>query len=235
MFPSLLDARYFNQTQSIRNAELFEVATIYLPGQDGELPSEKSTLGIVTAGDLQRIKGVVESILQEVGAIVCTWEGFDHDLLEAGTGQKLSIDGKTLGYLGLVSKSAQNHFSLDAAVAAAELDVMLLTDLLEPVRRANQVSAFPAMERDLNFVVDESVRWASLEDLCLQHGGEILETVNYRETYRDTKKDGKGKKRLLLTLVFRSLERTLTGEEVEKSVQDSVNAAGSSLEAKLLA
>ena len=235
VFPSLLDARYFNQTQSIRNAELFEVATIYLPGKDGELPSEKSMLGIVTEGDLQRIKGVVESILQEVGAIACTWEGLEHDLLEAGTGQKLSIDGKVLGYLGLVSKSAQNYFSLDAAVAAAELDVMLLTELLQPVRRANQVSAFPAMERDLNFVVDEGVRWASLEELCQQHGGEILETVDYRETYRDAKKDGKGKKRLLLTLVFRSLERTLTGEEVDKSVQAIVSSAGNSLEAKLLA
>jgi len=91
------------------------------------------------------------------------------------------------------------------------------------------------MERDLNFVVDEGVRWASLEELCQQHGGEMLETVDYRETYRDAKKDGKGKKRLLLTLVFRSLERTLTGEEVDQSVQAIVDAAASSLDAKLLA
>ncbi|MEM7475420.1 MAG: phenylalanine--tRNA ligase subunit beta [Planctomycetota bacterium] len=232
---SLLDARHFNQTQGNRNAELFEVAAIFLPGQEGELPKEQSTLGIVSAGDLQRVKGIVESIVSEVaGNIELNWEAAPHALFDDETGQELSVNGKVLGYIGIVSNAAQSHFSLDNQAAGAELSVDVLTELLQPVRRATQVSAFPAIERDLNFVVDEQVRWSNLSNLCREKAGENLDDIEYCETYRDAKKDGKGKKRILMTLVFRSMERTLTGDEVEQAVQAVVAACENELQAKLL-
>ena len=47
-------------------------------------------------------------------------------------------------------------------------------------------------------------------------GKELLEDVIYRETYRDAKKDGMGKKRLIFSLVLRSPSETLTGQRAEK-------------------
>ncbi|MFN3192321.1 MAG: phenylalanine--tRNA ligase subunit beta [Aureliella sp.] len=236
--PSLLACRYGNQSQSVRNAELYEVATIFLPcDSEGGLPAEQSTLGIITSGDLRRAKGIVELIAHEVthGDQQIGFEELTHNLLEDGSGLSLSIADKPFGYLGLASPELQGAFSLDQPVAIAELNVDLLTEHLCEVRRAKGVSSFPAITRDLNFVLDEQVRWAQLEELCKSKGGQDLTKVDYLETYRDEKKDGAGKKRLLMALNFQSMERTLRGEEIDATVRDIVESCKSELGGTLLA
>lgn len=235
--PSLLAARYSNQTQAIRNAELYEVATVYLPGEaSSDLPAEQCTLGIVTAGDHRRIKGVIEEILEQVIGLECdlAWEQVEHSLLQPGSGLSVASRGQHLGFVGIVSSEVQSKLSLDQPVAAAELNVDALVQLLEPVRTAGAISAFPAIERDLNFIVDESLTWTALSSACRDKAGENLQRIDYVETYRDTKKDGAGKKRVLLSLKFQSLERTLTGEEVDGAMSQIIQACQAQFEAKLL-
>jgi hypothetical protein len=48
-------------------------------------------------------------------------------------------------------------------------------------------------------------------------------TVNYCETFRDEKKDGAGKKRLLMSVVLRSSEATLTGDQADEVCQRIVD------------
>jgi phenylalanyl-tRNA synthetase beta chain len=237
LLPSLLAARYTNQSQSIRNAQLYEVANIYVPAAVAtDLPREQSTLGIVTAGDLRFAKGVAEEILSQVAgkAQLFQWDVVDHAFFQPGTSQKITCGETMIGWVGIVNRSIIDSLSLDQACAAVELNVDALTLLLTEVRRADAVSLFPAINRDLNFVVDEPLTWSQLAALCRQEGGEQLQNVAYQETYRDTKKDGAGKKRVLLTLQFQSLTRTLTGDEVDASVARIVAACEKQFGAKLL-
>ncbi len=237
LVPSLLAARYANQSQSIRNAQLYEAANVYLAGAStSDLPQQMSALGIVTAGDLQLVKGIVEEIIAQV---VCrstcvAWQAVEHPLFAAGTLQQVILDGTVLGYVGLISRLAQDAASLDQSVAAAELNVDLLANALEEVRRTERVSLFPSMSRDLNFVVDESVRWDDFQQVCRKAASNLLQEVRYQETYRDTKKDGAAKKRLLLSLHFQSSDRTLTSEEVDADVARVIAAASAQCAAKLL-
>ncbi len=234
--PSLLAARHTNQTHSIRNAQLYEIANIVLPADDSKsLPSEQSTLGIVTAGDLRFIKGAVESIVKQVGrAAEVRWESATSSLFQAGTAQRLLWNDTVLGWVGLCDGKFQQQLSLDAACGMAEINVDALTNMLIEVRRADPYSAFPAVERDLNFIVDESLVWADLQSVCASTAGPFLKSVEYRETYRDTKKDGADKKRILLSLQFQSMERTLTGDEVDTAVAQVIQACGNKFSAKLL-
>lgn len=234
--PSLLAARHTNQTHSIRNAQLYEIANIVLPAKDAKsLPSEQSTLGIVTAGDLRLIKGAVESILDQVcNQTAVSWESAWHPLFESGTGQRLIRNGSTIGWVGLCAAKVQQQFSLDAPCGIAEISVDALTEMLIEVRRADPYSPFPAVERDLNFIVDESLLWVNLQSTCAAVAGSHLKSVEYRETYRDTKKDGADKKRVLLSLEFQSMERTLTGEEVDAAVARVIQACSEKHSAKLL-
>jgi phenylalanyl-tRNA synthetase beta chain len=62
-----------------------------------------------------------------------------------------------------------------------------------------------------------------------------LQRVEYRETYRDEKKDGVGKKRLLLSLVFQSPDRTLTSAEVDAAVNNIIAQCQSRCGGQLLA
>ncbi|MBX3422393.1 MAG: phenylalanine--tRNA ligase subunit beta [Pirellulaceae bacterium] len=236
LLPSLLAARQANQAQSIRNAQLYEIANIVLPDPNpGHLPRELPALGLVTAGDLRQIKGIVEAILDNLGGGQRTiWATADHPMFAPGTLQRLELDGQLLGWLGLVSAAMLKAHDLDGACAAAELDVGGLVNCLVEVRRAVPYSLFPAIERDLNFIVDEALRWDDLQRTCRSQGGNHLQRVTYRETYRDSKKDGADKKRVLLSLSFQDMQRTLTGEEVDSAVASVVAACGQQYGAKLL-
>ncbi len=189
-------------------------------------------MGIVTAGDLRFIKGAVESIVKQVGrAAEVRWESATSSLFQAGTAQRLLWNDTVLGWVGLCDGKFQQQLSLDAACGMAEINVDALTNMLIEVRRADPYSAFPAVERDLNFIVDESLVWADLQSVCASTAGPFLKSVEYRETYRDTKKDGADKKRILLSLQFQSMERTLTGDEVDTAVAQVIQACGNKFSA----
>lgn len=237
LLPSLLAARYANQAQSIRNAQLYESASLYLTGnQAGDLPQQLAALGIVTAGDLQLVKGIVEEIIAQAvsRAAAVSWQAAEHPLFAEGSLQQVRLGPNVLGYVGLISRSVQDAMSLDQPAAAAELNVDLLAQGLEEVRRAGPVSLFPGVSRDLNFVVDEPVRWNEFASECQTAASELLQEVRYQETYRNTSKDGQGKKRLLLSLHFQSLQRTLTSDEVDSDVAQIIAACGERFGAKLL-
>jgi phenylalanyl-tRNA synthetase beta chain len=236
LLPSLLDARHTNQAHSIRNAQLYEIANIVLPASDVKsLPTEQSTLGIVSSSDLRLLKGAVESILRQLNKNTqATFQTIEHPFFAAGSAQQILLGQKVIGFVGLCSPKLLASVDLDADCSLAELNVDALTGELVEVRRADPYSLYPAIERDLNFIVDESLQWTDLEQACRSQGGQHLQSVVYRETYRDTKKDGADKKRVLLSLQFQSMERTLTGDEVDASVASVIKTCSEKFAAKLL-
>ena len=68
------------------------------------------------------------------------------------------------------------------------------------VPQAQLTSDFPAVQRDLNLVVDERVRWAELAATVQKTAGEELERIEYRDTYRDPQRLGPGKKSQLFSI-----------------------------------
>ena len=96
------------------------------------------------------------------------------------------------------------------------------------------VSLYPPITRDLNFVVDEAVGWSDLAACVRQHGGERLEALAYRETYRSDQL-GAGKKSLLLSVTFRGRQGTLTNDEVDRLRAEIVSHCGQTLGAELRA
>lgn len=236
LIPSLLAARHANQVQSIRNAQVYEIANVVLPEPSlSQLPAEYCILGLVTAGELQLIRGCLESILEQLGCHQgLQWVAIEHPLFAPATAMQIRSGDHVIGWLGQVHTRVQEQFSLDAACAAAELNVDVLAELLVEVRRAKPYSPFPAIQRDLNFIVDEALSWAELQQVCRQNAGAHVQAIDYVETYRDSKKDGPGKKRVLLSLTFQSMERTLTSDHVEQSITRVIDACNQAFSAKLL-
>jgi phenylalanyl-tRNA synthetase beta chain len=71
-------------------------------------------------------------------------------------------------------------------------------------------------------IMDNAVRWSEIEATVRSSGGELLETVEYRETFRNEKKDGPDKKRVLMSVTLRSPSETLTGEQAESISQQII-------------
>ena len=105
----------------------------------------------------------------------------------------------------------------------AEVKLSVLIRLATLVPKHTEQSLYPSVSRDLNIVVDESVRWAAVAELVDASGGEHLECVEYQDTYRDPERLGGGKKSLLFSIRLRWASGTLTREEAD-GVRDNIVA-----------
>ena len=224
LLPSLLEARRYNESVANPIAELFETAAVYLP-QAGGLPREQWTLGLVSGQDYFFVKGVIEQLLAALNdRVELGISAYAHPLFDQHKCSVLSVEGQVLGYVGEVSDAGRKQFGLRAAATCAELSLARLAELAQLTARVVPVSPYPSIARDLNLIVDESVRWAELLSSVRRAAGPDLETVAYRETYRDPQKDGPGRKRLFFSVTLRSADRTLTGDEAD-AIRDRIVAA----------
>lgn len=237
LIPSLIAARLHNQSQSNRDVRLFETANVYLPRGSG-LPEEMLSLGCIAEGDQRIVRGLFEEVLQRSWG--GTPEGWtqtraDWDFLESGSGVQWRLGDRMVGWVGTLSKSLAQSIKLDGAAAVGELNLSVLLERARLVPQLRDVVPYPAIERDLNFIVDESVTWDALRATIAAAAGALCVGIEFREIYRDTKRDGAGKKRMLLTLTLQSQTETLRSEQADAVVQSVVEACRQQWQAQLLA
>ncbi len=239
LLPSLLQGRASNWASSSTAANLYEIAHVYLPSDSGSgdqtLPDEHYCLGMIAGGDFFSLKGIVESICGHLGInepIAIT--SVQRDGLASGATVELKIQDRLLGYLAGVDDKLLKSFKVPGPVFVAELSLPTLFETAALVPQQQMVSQFPSIERDLNFVVDEQVRWSEMERVVRAAVGTDLANVRYRETYRDVKKDGENRKRVLLTVQLQRNDETLSGTQADTMVAQLIAAAKQELAAELL-
>lgn len=215
LIPSLLGARRTNESLANERIELFEIAKVYLP-RTNELPSEDWTLALSTGGDFRQAKGAIESLLADlhVTAALDT-ESFSDPLFERGRGARLLLGGELFGFLGEVGSAARKKFELRGPTTVAELRVATLLAHARLAPRYERPIPYPPIERDLNLVVPEKTRWADVAAVVRRVGGAILESLTFRDEYRDAERLGAGRKSLLFSLTLRDAEGTLTSEQAD--------------------
>jgi phenylalanyl-tRNA synthetase beta chain len=239
LVPSLLATRKANESLSNPVIELFEIANVYLPQPEG-MPTELRLLSVTSGGGFFELKGVLEGLLQKfVPGLQLVVEPWEDRMFVADRGCRLSIapenqqgskqqeatlDEHPWGILGELSSWGLEQFKLRKGTSVAEIDLGPLVNLTQRVRTAGHISPYPAVDRDLNVVVSESVRWAEVERITRTHAGDCLEHIEYRETYRDPGRLGEGKKSLLFTIQLRSTEATLTRAQADQ-VRSQIVAA----------
>ena len=242
LIPSLIAARLHNQSQSNRDVRLFETANVYLSQTEqlrgDQLPKEQYNFGCIAESDPRLVRGVFEEMIDRI------WgqEGpeleermVDFDFLDKGSSIAWFLQGSMIAWVGSLSRSLAQANKIDGPVALGELDLDLLLASARSVPRLRTLSPYPAILRDLNFIVDEGVLWGQILSTIEQSAGELCKEVVFREIYRDPKRDGHGKKRVLLTLTIQSDSSTLKGEQADAVVSSVVSACEAQLGAKLLA
>jgi phenylalanyl-tRNA synthetase beta chain len=233
LLPSLLEARGSNVAVGVTDADLFEVARAYIArpagGDAAAGPVEEPLLvGFVTGGDFFRAKGLVDAILTRLGGTGAddgmSYRPWASDLFAAGRAAEILRErsgspARRVGVVGEVSRAARDRFGLgDTAVAAAEVRLDQLVDLVSRERRLVRPAEFPAVDRDINLVVAEGVPWGKLEQAIRTAAGELLEACRVAEIWRDADRLGVDRKSLVVALRLRSPTATLTGDDAGQVV-----------------
>ncbi|MGB7325241.1 MAG: phenylalanine--tRNA ligase subunit beta [Rubripirellula sp.] len=237
LLPSLLEGRAKNWASSSIAADLFEIAHIYLPatGNNDTLPSEQYSLGIVSGSDFFVVKGTLETLFERMGVEGgLNVQSVDRVGFAKGSVVSLKIGDVELGYLGIVDPKVLKSWKLPAPVVVAEIALPAMLEISSLVPQQKSVSMFPSIERDLNFVLAESVRWVDLEKVVRAAVGDSLADVRYRETYRNAEKDGKDRKRVLLTVQLQRHDQTLSGDQADELIGKVIGQCGKQLSAELL-
>ena len=109
------------------------------------------------------------------------------------------------------------------AIASMSLpDIRLLWSTDERIKKQlvlgqtyQEVSKYPPVTRDISFVVDKTFTPNDYFDLVRDIGGELIEEVELLDRYENDEKFGVDKMSYAYRIVYRSIHRTLTSDEVD--------------------
>lgn len=239
LVPSLLRVRRDNERKGVFDADVFEIAKVFLEAAPGRPEPEVEPLrvGLVSGRPFIEVKGVIESVVAELNpAVKLSVRPSGLPAFAPGQGAELVLDGQPLGWVGRLDRSVQESRLLELRdeVTVAELDFARLMAVAELIPTFRPVPVYPAVERDLNFVLDEEVPWSEVERTAASAAAANLERAEFLNQYRGQQL-GPEKKSYVIRLLFRSPDRTLTSDEVDAAVRNVVAACERELKATLRA
>jgi len=215
LVPSLLAARRQNECQGTLNAQLFEIARVFLAADPGNRQAEPKVLSAVSGRSFGELKGVVEQLLDAINHQVrLTAVPAEGPWFQPGRGAELQVHGQRLGWLGEISHEVRTALSLHDPASFFEIDLAVLEPLVQLSPPYTPVPEYPSINRDINFVLDEAVSYTELSDVIRTSAGSLLEEVAFASQYRGPQIPA-DKKSYVVRLHYRAPDRTLTSEEVD--------------------
>jgi phenylalanyl-tRNA synthetase beta chain len=233
LIPTLLAVRRHNESHGTLDAQLFEIAHVYLPRTDQLLPDEPTRLGMVSGEDFRGLKGTIEALLSRLHVTApLLARPADIALFTPGRAAELLLGETHLGFLGEVDSGQLDAMELRNPCSAAELEFDVLVREAELVARYRPLPPFPPVVRDLSLVVARSLVWAELAGAVRESAGPYLSAIDYLDTFEggNLKDDQQS---VHFSMTFRHTERTLTGEEVERALSAVVECCARRFGARL--
>jgi phenylalanyl-tRNA synthetase beta chain len=250
----LLSCRRANQDGGVLSARLFETSAVFAQRFEGknttsvetrmlallaDCPIDGSSIERKQAG-IRTIRGSIEAVIRallgpEATISIKTVTNLPGGYDASASGEVHVTSGGTthrIGQMGLLSQAVQNEYGLANPVAIAEVELQGLIANFPPLTKVRTLPTFPAIERDVSAIVDETVSWGKLSEVIAGSRVALLEDVNFVYTYRG-KQIGKGKKSVTARLRFRDPSRTLRHEEVDPQMASVTDLLKNTLKAEI--
>ena len=235
LIPSLLASRRHNERQGEFQAELYEIAKVFLETEASLTEEEREPLmiSLVSGQGFLHTKGLIELLATSLNSAArITVRPTDVPQFAEGRGAEVWLNGLHWGWMGELAPAVCDQIDLRDPVTVAELKFQLLEDSANFIPLMKPLPRFPGIVRDLNFILDEGTTWSEISTVIGDAAGPLLEEISFGGQYRG-KQIPPNKKSYVATLLYRSLEKTLTSEEVDSSVEVVINACQHQLQAEL--
>lgn len=149
--------------------------------------------------------------LSRVLGIALEFQQQQWDPWHPGRCAALIKQGKVIGFVGELHPHVSKTLSTTQRFVAFEIDFDALIEGASTVQVKRQ-SNMPFIEIDVSLVVDESVKAVDLVNLALSHNTSLIESVTLNNIYRGRPIE-EGKKSVTISLLLRSMDRTLRESE----------------------
>ena len=221
LLPGLLQTAQYNANRQQDRIRLFETGMVFT-GKAGDYEQINRIAGLISGNrhsqnwnnendtaDFYDLEGDVESILNLGGQK----RHFRYKAAEFGCfhpGQCARIEsgeGDLLGYAGALHPAIARKLELDAGAFLFELDLEAVQK--GELSRAGLLSRYPEVNRDLAFVIDDSIVAEEILALVRDNAGEYLTSLRIFDVYQGDAIQ-KGKKSVALGLTWQHPSRTLS-------------------------
>ena len=232
LLASMLGTLSYNEGHNEGPFRFFEQARVFLPQPD-QLPREREVAAGVISGfrsepswlvdngplDFFDAKGMLNSALAFLG-LTPAWEpaaAEDSPALHPGRSARLMCNDIQIGLLGELHPTVTEAFDLrhrPATVFEIYLDALLELPARSG-RNFRSLTRFPSANRDVALVVAEDVPAGKVQAILDRH--RLVERVELFDVYSGDNLEP-GAKSLAFHVYFQSSERTLTAEEVNRTL-----------------
>ena len=244
LWPGLLSTAIYNLNRQQNRVRIFEAGQCFVPGENGELTQNMALAGLICGSrtptgwtaskdkvDFFDIKGDLEAVLALTGlAEQFSFTAAEHPALHPGQSAMLSRNGEQVGWVGQLHPKLQAQLDFSTPVYLFQVDVAKVSESRLP--KFSEVSKFPAVRRDLAFLMDSQIASADLMSEARNAAGEHLVDLMLFDVYQSKDIDNKGKS-LALGLTFQHASRTLTDDEINMSIDRVVKKLDIKFKAEL--
>ena len=230
LLPGLISILKWNLNHGVTDVKIFEIGRVFFSGKG--LPEEKKILAGALVGtqeegywedsskaiDFYYIKGIVDSLLGELGISresrgESKIERSGHFLLEDRISNKIMVGNEHLGDFGELANRVSRKMEFRNKVYTFELDFDKLCKLIEVKKKYKRMSRFPWVSRDIALVAREGLTFREICVKIKEVGGELVQDVKLFDVYFGEQIEP-GNRGLACKVIYQSMGKTLTDEEV---------------------
>ena len=244
LWPGLLTTAIYNLNRQQNRVRIFEAGQCFVPGENGALTQNMALAGLICGSrtptgwtaskdkvDFFDLKGDLEAVLALTGlAEQFSFTAAEHPALHPGQSAMVSRNGEQVGWIGQLHPKLQAQLDFSTPVYLFQVDVAKVSESRLP--KFSEVSKFPAVRRDLAFLMDSQIASADLMSEARNAAGEHLVDLMLFDVYQSKDIDNKGKS-LALGLTFQHASRTLTDDEINMSIDRVVKKLDIKFKAEL--
>ena len=245
LLPNILDVVQLNTKNKAETIRLFEMGKIFIPIGEKNI-AEKNALCLAVCGnreknfwldssqtwDFYTFKGLITDYFDLLGIEDLSFSRSEHELFHPGRSADIFINKIKVGTFGQIHPSKTKETDIHELTFAAELDADYLSENMNIKGSYSPLQKYPSIERDLAVVIDSKMLFQEINDVINSKRPELLENYRVVSVYEGAPIP-EGKKSLNLRMTYRSKDKTLNDQEVDKIHDNFSNYVVSEIKAEL--
>lgn len=236
LLTGLLDTIVYNQSRQQNRVRIFEAGLRFIPDNNAESGiRQEFVFGAAIVGDKRPVhwgsksetvdffdlKGDIERMLSLTAVRNdLQFVAKQFPALHPGQSAAIMLDGKEIGFIGTVHPSIVQKLGIKGKPIVCEILASAIAE--KPVAQASEISRFPANNRDIAVVVDETIPAGEVLNACRRAAGSKLVALNLFDVYRGANLES-NKKSLAISLTIQDKDKTLEEDEINAIVQSALD------------
>lgn len=228
LIPNLLEVTAWNVNRGIDEVKIFEIARVFSMSIDNDLPVEQEHLGIMIRdngdkvrwdGEKQKgmnfysLSGILHAMFAELGIHEYTIEETEDKRFHPGVCGKIMIGDEKIGLIGQINPNITENLKLPQNIYAMEIEWQKTMIFVNLIHKFTPLPRYPSVIRDIAILAKDDVPSSKIVGVISEAGKGLIEDIRLFDLY-DGEQVSKGYKSLAYSITYRSLNKTLTENEV---------------------